>query len=218
MACGALLVVMRLTLTTPSLKESDDLSVRLNGHALRRRLLGKPGHRHDVARLRDDEARTRRWIDIVDGDAKSGRPAQFGRVVAQRVLCLRHADGCRAKPDALKILDRTVSLGRVLGTIASIHFPHDRLDLLLDRARGVVERGVAALSLGEHRLNLAGQRLAAGTSLLPYLGQRDAGPGRARPIRDHRELALAVGHESVERDDHRETELAHVLDVLVEVR
>ncbi len=66
-----------------SLKESDDLAIGLNGHTLRRRLLGKPRHGHDIPRLRDHEARTRRRIHIVDRHPEPGGPAELRCIVGE---------------------------------------------------------------------------------------------------------------------------------------
>ena len=69
----------------PVLEETDDTSVRLDGHAFGRRLLREAGHGHDIAALRYHETGASGGIHLVHRDAEPGRPPEPGRVVTQRV-------------------------------------------------------------------------------------------------------------------------------------
>src|SRR5581483_3861137 len=127
------------------LKESYDRAIGMHGHPLRRGLLWQSRHRHDITGLRDNEAGAGRRIDLVDRHTKSLWRSELARIIGERVLRFRHTNRRVAESDRLEIVDRTIGFLREINAIAAVDFFHDCFDLLADRERRGIQRGIFGL-------------------------------------------------------------------------
>ena len=69
----------------------------------RRGILGQSGHRHDIARQGDDEARTGIDAQFSNFDGKSSRCSEELGIVGERVLRLGNTDGHVVIPGLVKV-------------------------------------------------------------------------------------------------------------------
>ena len=124
----------------------------------------------------------------------------------------------RASAERSGKFDRAIGGRRVVSAISAVHFLHDRVDLLLDRQRRVVERLELGGLLREHREDFSRERLAALASFREHLTQNHAGAELLGVVVHHLELGVRVGAESVDGDHDRQPELPDVLQVVFDVR
>ena len=149
---------------------------------------------------------------------KAARTSEHRRIVRERVLRLRDADGSLAESNRLEVLDCARRFGSVLHALAAVHLAHDRIDLLLDRPLHGIERAVLGTLLLEDLEQFFRERLAAAAPARPHFRQRHGSAEPLDEVHHQLELALRVRGHAVDRDDDRHAELPHVLDVLLEIR
>jgi hypothetical protein len=85
------------------LEQAGDDAVFIYIDALGGGGLRQTGHRHDVARERDDEACARADLQIAHRDAVVPRRAALGSVIGEGVLRFGNADGKVPEPESLKL-------------------------------------------------------------------------------------------------------------------
>src|SRR5439155_2236032 len=101
---------------------------------------------------------------------------------------------------------------------ATIDLLHDDVDLFADRQVGLVQRSELGALFLEQREQLAPKRLPTRSALFPNLGERQRNTKAAGEVGDHLLLGLGVRRAAIERNDRRDAEVPHVLDVLLEIR
>ena len=147
--------------------------------------LRQPRHRHDVARLGDDEAGARGGVHLVDRDAESGRPPEPRWIVGQRILRLGHAHRRVAQADRLQIVDRALGFGG-RSRRRRRHTPsYDGVDLLRESASWSRTRGVSATGRSKQISSTArASSSPPAPPLLPHLGHRDVDACASRAVHD----------------------------------
>src|SRR5918999_3264930 len=108
------------------------------------RLPAQSGHRLHVAEERDEPAGPRVRADVADSDGEAGRRVQERRVVGERKVGLRHADGQLVESLRREGLDLLLRGREEDDAVGAVDARADRLHLLVDRRLGRVDGREAA--------------------------------------------------------------------------
>ena len=130
------------------LEQAYDLTVL--GHIDRfcSRDLWQTRHRHDVAGQNDHKSRTCGNADILDGDGKSVRCAELGRIIGEGVLRLCHTDRQITEAVGNKRVDLLLCGGKNGDAVTAVNLLDDRFDLFGDGEGRIVAECEVVFFLG----------------------------------------------------------------------
>lgn len=171
----------------------------------------------DIRSLGVEVARTRRHLDVPDGNSEARWGALEGGVVGKRVLSLCNADGKVSKALAGVGGNLLGSKGRELDAGGTVHLGGDGSELLLDRHLGSVEE-LKVLGLVGSLHDTLGEVDGSESSLGPVVGWDGVlGTSLDGLLADGSNFGRSVSLEAVDGDDDGDTKGLGVGNVLGQV-
>src|SRR3989440_6733179 len=130
----------RPRLQWPASEETPDCTVGMETDALCRGTFAESRHRHDLTRQRDHKTGAGRGQNVAHVQRETRGRSQFGSVVREGVLRLRHADRCLTQTELGEQLECPLRRRGKSHARRAVDLARDRLDFFADGTTLVVER------------------------------------------------------------------------------
>ena len=187
-------------------EQAADVAVFINIDVVGSGRFRQPRHFHDGAGDGDDKSRTGGNLHFADVQREALRAAERFRVVRERVLGFRHADGQVAVAQFFQILQGLARFVAERNVRRAVEFLRDGADFFHERQVVRIKRGAAACTLFAGVDDCAGERFAAFTAMRPHFAQGDFHAAFGTGFFDERQFGIAVALEAVDGDDDRQAE------------
>lgn len=181
--------------------------------SFRRRRFGQTGHRHDIAGMRNDKARSRGQRYVPHLDSKIVRGSEKRCLIREGIRGFRHAHRQAAKSEALELPNLRFRLSGQLDAFAAVDFPHDGFNFCPDIKLFRIQRRIPRRLTPQNILQGPGHFQTSLAAFSPNIGQLRPNPHTAAGFGNQPDFILRIVGIMVYSHHHGNSEFPDVLQM-----